>query len=202
MSPPKNDVAWLELFDKYKIIEEIKSKGFFEINSSIINTVRQARLMTKFDFKSQLPKIFSEHELSILPISRGNYVISNFETFHDFEDNECEIEKIHFPNFIESIDYNDITSESTALNCAYVTGIIEDFVQDQSLQPTVNGRMSSKKFDFNIDSKAGKFGVEVNNAQIEIDGGYEGLETLSLIEAKNSISKDFMIRQLFYPFKA
>jgi hypothetical protein len=62
--------------------------------------------------------------------------------------------------------------------------------------------MSSKKFDFNIDSKAGKFGVEVNIAQIEIDGGYEGLESLSLIEAKNSISKDFMIRQLFYPFKA
>ena len=34
-------------------------------------------------------------------------------------------------------------------------------------------------------------GSNVNNSQIEIDGGFEGVETLSLIEAKNSLSDDF-----------
>src|SRR5690554_4761470 len=192
MSNTKNNKAWITLFEKYQIPEIINSHGFFEINSSDINKFREARLMTKFDFKSQLPKVFSENELSILPISRGSYIISDINTFHNFEDNEIHIEHVNFPNYLESIDINKITSESTALNCAYVSGIIEDFVQDRELKPTVSGRMSSLSFNFNIDSKKSLLNINVNNSQIEIDGGYEGVESLSLIEVKNSISKDFL----------
>ncbi|HEY9083264.1 MAG TPA: hypothetical protein VIN73_08010 [Vicingaceae bacterium] len=201
MSNSKNDIAWKKLFEKYKISEKVNAKGFYEIKASAINEFREARLMTKFDFKSQLPEIFSNNNFSILPISRGSYVISDFDTFKDFENNDIEITKIDFPNYLESIDFNNITSESTALNCAYVSGIIEDFVQDEELKPTVSGRMSSLSFDFNIKSKKSLLNINVNNSQIEIDGGYEGIESLSLIEAKNSISKDFLIRQVFYPYK-
>lgn len=201
MSNLKNDIAWEKLFEKYKISDKVNSKGFYEIKASAINEFREARLMTKFDFKSQLPKIFSNNNLSILPISRGSYVISDFDTFKDFENNDTEISKIDFPNYLESIDFNNITSESTALNCAYVSGIIEDFVQDEELKPTVSGRMSSLSFDFNINSKKTLLNINVNNSQIEIDGGYEGVESLSLIEAKNSISKDFLIRQVYYPYR-
>lgn len=201
MSNTSNDVAWKKLFEKYKISEEIDAKGFYEITSSTINEVRQARLMTKFDFRSQLPKIFSNNNLSILPISRGTYVISDFDTFQDFENNEIETKKIDFTNNLQSIDFNNITSETTALNCAYISGIIEDFVQDGELQPTVNGRMSSLAFDFNINSKKSLLNININNSQIEIDGGYEGAESLNLIEVKNSLSNDFLIRQIFYPYK-
>lgn len=184
-------------------MDRVTADGLYEIKSSEINEFREARLMTKFDFKSQLPEIFSNNNLSILPISRGGYIIANFETFHDFENNEIETVKIEFPSFIESIDFNNISSESTALNCAYVSGIIEDFVQDEQLKPTVSGRMSSQSFGFNINSSivSSLINIDVNNSQIEIDGGYEGVESLSIIEAKNSISKDFLIRQLYYPFK-
>jgi hypothetical protein len=41
----------------------------------------------------------------------------------------------------------------------------------------------------------------VGNSQIEIDGGYEGDNSLNLIEAKNYISDDFLIRQLYYPYR-
>ena len=102
---------------------------------------------------------------------------------------------------LESINYDNITSESTAINCAYVTGIIQEFVGDEQLQPTVSGRMSSLNFNFNIKTIRDDINIEVNNSQIEIDGGYEGAEFLSLIEAKNSISSDFLVRQLFYPYK-
>src|SRR5690606_33110223 len=201
MSNLKNDIAWEKLFEKYKISDKVNSKGFYEIKASAINEFREARLMTKFDFKSQLPKIFLNNNLSILPISRGSYVISDFDTFKDFENNDMEISKIDFPNYLESIDFNNITSETTALNCAYVSGIIEDFVQDEELKPTVSGRMSSLSFDFNINSKKTLLNINVNNSQIEIDGGYEGVESLSLIEAKNSISKDLLIRQVYYPYR-
>ncbi|QPT40230.1 Uncharacterised protein [Oligella ureolytica] len=62
--------------------------------------------------------------------------------------------------------------------------------------------MSSSKFNFKItNSKTTTHDVQVINAQIEIDGGYEGNNSLVLIEAKNYISNDFLIRQLYYPYQ-
>lgn len=201
MSDTKNDLAWKELFEKHKIIENVEKEGHFFINSKYINLFREARLMTKFDYKSQLPELFTKNDLSILPISRGGYIISTFNTFQDFDNNEVEVNKIDFPHYIESIDYNNITSESTALNCAYISGIIENFTEDKQIKPAVNGRMSLLSFDFNINAKKGLLNVNVENSQIEIDGGYEGINSLSLIEARNSLSKDFLVRQLYYPYK-
>ena len=42
--------------------------------------------------------------------------------------------------------------------------------------------MSSLDFNFNINAKNGLLNVNVQNSQIEIDGGYEGINSLSLIE--------------------
>ncbi|WP_278522967.1 DUF6997 domain-containing protein [Clostridium cochlearium] len=46
-----------------------------------------------------------------------------------------------------------------------------------------------------------KIPLKVMNSQVEIDGGFEGKYALALLEAKNSISEDFLIRQLYYPFR-
>ena len=201
MSDTKNDIAWSKLFEKHKIIEKINENDKFFINSTQINEFREARLMTKFDHKSQLPKLFVENKLSILPTSRGGYVIGKIDTFHHFNEIEIEINKIDFPTFLESLDYRDITSEATAINCAFVSGILRDFTNEEELYPTVSGRMSSSTFDFKINSNNGNFNVNVVNSQIEIDGGFEGTNSLNLIEAKNYISDDFLVRQLYYPFK-
>lgn len=61
--------------------------------------------------------------------------------------------------------------------------------------------MSSSTFNFKINTKKGHFKINVGNSQVEIDGGYEGDNSLNLLEAKNYISDDFLVRQLFYPFK-
>jgi hypothetical protein len=201
MSKSKNDIAWEKLFEKHKIIEAVLSNGHTIITSNAINEFREARLMTKFDHRSQLPKLFVENNLSILPTSRGGYVIGTFETFHNFDKDDIEVTKINFPTFLESIDYKDITSEATAINCAFVSEILHDFTEEKELYPTVSGRMSSSSFEFNINSLKGLFKINVGNSQIEIDGGYEGTNSLNLIEAKNYISDDFLVRQLYYPYK-
>lgn len=157
--------------------------------------------MTKFDHRSQLPSLFSENKLSILPISRGSYLIGHFDTFLDFESLDAEEVPFEFPSYIESLDFNDITSESTAINCSFISKILHDFVGEQDLAPTVSGRMSSSVFSFDINDNGGLFTVNVSKAQLEIDGGYEGGSSLCLIEAKNYISSDFLVRQLFYPCK-
>ena len=102
---------------------------------------------------------------------------------------------------MESIDYRDITSESIAINCAYVSKILHDFTDEENLLPTVAGRMISSLFDFEINSVQKTFRINVENSQIEIDGGFEGHNSLNLIEAKNYISDDFLIRQLYYPYR-
>lgn len=202
MSDTKNEAAWKWLFEKHKILEKIEKHGMFEITSTEINEFREARLMTKFDHRKNLPDIFKKNNLSILPVTRGSYLIAQFDAYQDFEEKETEIIKVSFPSYIESIDYENITSEAMALSCAYVSGIIADFVEDEEVVPTVAGRMSSEALDFYINTYAGSaFQVNVINSQIEIDGGFEGLETLSLIEAKNSLSDDFIIRQLYYPYR-
>jgi len=197
--PTKNDAAWEHLFDQYRILEQIEQRGFYEISSQVINRLREARLMTKFDNKSQLPRSFATNNLSILPITRGSYLIAEFESFLDFNIDEPATLNIDFPPHIESLDYRDITSEASAINCTFVSRILNDFTGEENLYPTVSGRMSSSAFNFGINGV--NFRVNVNNSQIEIDGGYEGAESLTLIEAKNYISQDFLIRQLYYPFK-
>ena len=138
---------------------------------------------------------------SILPTSRGTYEIGSFETFCDFNKENVEVTPMDFPAFLESIDYKDITSEATAINCVFVSKILHDFTGETDLFPTVSGRMSSSMFDFKINSGRDQFKVQVDNSQIEIDGGYEGDNSLNLIEAKNYISDDFLIRQLYYPYR-
>ncbi|WP_287521897.1 type II restriction enzyme [Okeania sp. SIO2C2] len=72
----KNDVAWEKLFEKYQILEEVNKNGLFKIEASQINQERESRLMAKFDHVVNLPEIFKENCLSILPISRSQYIIS------------------------------------------------------------------------------------------------------------------------------
>lgn len=201
MSVSKNDAAWEKLFDKYHLGEKLRQHSWVEITSTQINEFREARLMTKFDHRSQLPKLFAEHKLAILPTTRGSYVLGQFECYSKFGSDEAEVTSIPVQNFPESLDYKDISSEATAINCAFVAKILHHFTGENELLPTVSGRMSSSAFSFRVDTPNGPFPIRVENAQVEIDGGYEGSKALYLIEAKNYISDDFLVRQLFYPYK-
>jgi len=192
MSSLLNDIKWQEIFDKFHVLDRISEENCFEITSTQINGFgREARLMTKFDHKSQHPKVFADNNLSILPVSRGGYLIGTFEAFCDFNTDQVEVFPMEFSTFLESLDYKDITSEATAINCAFVSKILHDFSEEGNLLPTVSGRMGSGIFSFDINSSQGLFKVNVRNSQVEIDAGYEGDNSLLLIEAKSYISDDF-----------
>ncbi len=200
----KNDCAWEKLFSRHQILKNVEHEGKFIIAASSINEFREARLMTKFDHHTNLPKIFKDNELSILPITRGKYVIGEFQAYKSIDDIIDEsIEHVEFPAHIQSLDYESITGESAAINSAFISGIFEHFLDEDCLFHTVSGRMGSGSFDFVINKRTQgeKHKINVCNSQIEIDAGFEGTSSLSLIEAKNSISDDFLIRQLYYPFR-
>lgn len=198
-----NDAAWEKLFAKYAILDKIESSGRFNISAAQIKEFREPRLMAKFDHTINLPKLFADNKLSILPITRGDYVISHFDAYHRFEEAAANVERAALPSHIQSLDSANISSEAIALNCALASGIIADFLQEERLVPTVSGRMGSGAFGFAIRSRLDGYykNIDVNNSQIEIDAAYEGEKSLALLEAKRDISEDFLVRQLYYPFR-
>ncbi|UUX91146.1 type II restriction enzyme [Methanoplanus endosymbiosus] len=200
----KTEIAWGHLFEKYNILQEVERYGKYIISADEIREFREPRLMAKFDHSINLPDLFINNNLSILPITRGNYIISHINTYHKFEVIEKEVLHIEVPSHIQSLTPQNIKGESIALNFALISGVFEDFLEDSELCPTVCGRMGTDKFSFEISStiKADtNVQIQVENSQIEIDAAYEGINYLTLIEAKCDISDDFLIRQIYYPYR-
>lgn len=194
---------WEEIFTDYNILNEIKENGYFKITADQIRVYKEPRLMAKFDFSKQLPKVFKENDLGILPIRNGEYVIGKFNLFETIKNTKYEeinIKKVELPSFIETIDPDNIYSESNALNVASLSGMFKDAF-DEELYETIQGKMRTNTFDFIISSNEVENSIEVNGAAIEIDGGYESKSKVVLVEAKNSMPEDFVIRQLYYPYR-
>jgi hypothetical protein len=206
-SRSKNDKAWEIIFEEKQILNIIAKQGFFEISSTRINQQREARLMTKFDHATQRPKIFKNNNLSIQPTSRGKYIIGAFESYYQIQQNtSTEVVYKSLPLNTDTITPNNIYSESSAILCAYLSGMIEEVIGDLSDEPvnfTVMGRMSTGKFDYNIENSKTKqhHAIVVTNSQCEIDGGFESENYFALIEAKSETVNDFIIRQLYYPYR-
>lgn len=200
---PKNDVAWQSLFAKHSILSRIETEGIFEISALEINSVREARLMTKFDHSVQLPAIFRDNKLSIQPNSRGTYVIGPFTSYFELPDLQAlEVEEFEFPEGVETIDPDHIYSESAALLCAYVSGMIASLLGEQ-VRLTVMGRMGTGEFDYQIlEGRRGSLvPISVAGAQCEIDAAFEGESVFAIVEAKNETVDDFLIRQVYYPYR-
>lgn len=199
----KNDVAWEALFEKHRVLDRLESQPAFEISATEINEFREARLMTKIDHRIQLPQIFKQHDLTIQPNSRGTYLIGRFASYADLpSDDHEDVEQVTFPTALETIDPLNLYSESAALLCAYNVGIVNELLHE-SVSLTVLGRMSTGIFDYCIsDIRSGKFvDIRVTNSQCEIDGGFEGPSVFAIVEAKNESVNDFLVRQLYYPYR-
>lgn len=198
----KNDDAWQQIFKRFDILGQVDKFGVFYITAEEIKQYREPRLMVKFDCFANLPHIFQNADLSILPVTRGSYAIGRFNAYHTFEKPVSDVKQMLLPAHLESLNLSGVTSEAKALNAAYAAGIIEDFIEDYVTFPTVSGRMGSGDFSFTVETRDFKpLNLDVNASQIEIDAAYEGRKFLSLIEAKNVLSEDFIIRQLYYPFR-
>lgn len=203
-SVTKNDQVWDKLFEQYSILDEIEKNGYYEITADQIkNAGREPRLMTKFDSSENLPSIFKSNKLTILPTQRGTYFIGKFNNYENVQiDNNIEVVTKHLPEFITTIDYKNISSEAISLSSAYISKMIEDVVGEEVV-PTIQGRMGTGEFSYQIKvlDNTQEFTIDVKNSQMEIDGSYEGISKFAIIEAKNHYMNDFIVRQLYYPYR-
>ncbi len=194
---------WEEIFKDFNIIEEVNKNGWYKITADQIRNYKEPRLMTKFDYSAQLPVIFKNNGLGILPINNGEYIIGKYNMFKNISNTkyeEIEPKKVSLPDFIETIDPDYIYSESNALNVALLSGMIKDAIGEEVVE-TIQGKMRAVGFQFNIDGENGINTINIERPAMEIDGGYEGKSSVALIEAKNYLPKDFIIRQLYFPYR-
>jgi hypothetical protein len=173
--------------DLNKSLNYIKAKDIKEISGE------EPRLMAKIDSPNELPSIFKENNLIILPISRSEYVLAKGKGFHTIEE-DYKKPSIHY-SYIP-ID-GSVKSESYYLDYAFSCGLISRISNySYPLFPTKRGRRTTS-FKFKLNNNE----IFVNRAQIEVDGQYENEKEILIFEAKIRAIKSFNIRQLYYPFR-
>ena len=201
-----SDISWEKIFDVTGMALHDFSKGPFvleaeQIKRSCHNFQRTAekevRILCKQDTRSDRPKVFRENNLFILPKHNGVYYIVKGEGYVDIPDITTPIQnynsKLDFK--LESSKVGD--SEMQYLDFAYANSLIRTFMQDPTLVLTIRGRKYTPRFSFNVGNQR----LTSDSVQTEVDAGYEGKNSIVLIEAKNSNATDTIIRQLYFPFR-
>jgi len=192
-----NNESWINIFEKFNIIEKIKKEGFFLISADDIKSVdgKEARLMTKYDFRKQIPKILRENNLSLLAIKNGVYKIAKTDPFLDIKKiNLKKLIELDIPKNFITIDTENIKSETQALNIAKIGGMLDILFEEKEYELSIGGRERA-----NLSFELNNIFYDIKGVQIEVDGGYESKKRIHLIEAKIGESKDMNIRQLLYP---
>ncbi len=169
-----------------------------EIKQSTQNSkVKEPRILCKHDSRESRPKIFQELGLFLLPIKNGIYVIVKGEGYVDIPEitSEPEIHKSILDFNLETSKVGN--SEMQHLDFAYASSLIRTFTDDLSLVLTIRGRKYTPEFSF----KVSNYEITTQSVQTEVDAGYEGRDSVVLVEAKNSKTDNEIIRQLYYPFR-
>ncbi len=201
-----NSESWGKIFKDYSILNHDFDSMPYEITAKKIKrscqnfketAQKEVRILCKQDTREDRPKIFQKHNLFILPVKNGIYQIIRGEGYIDIP--EIEGETIVYKSKLDfELDTSKIgNSEMQHLDYAYASSLVRHFMDDSSLVLTIRGRKYTPEFEFFVN---GQF-IRVSSVQTEVDAGYEGINKVVLIEAKNSETKNVIIRQLYYPFR-
>jgi hypothetical protein len=176
--------------DLSKSINYVTSKQIKQI------TNEDPRLMAKMDKIENLPGIFRENSLFLLPVSRKEYAIVKGIGYHKLETTSdvkpiTHVTRVPFPASLKA------ESEGVLLEYANSCGLLGKVTGTPNLIQTFRGRTTTPKFSFDVNGSQ----LTVQHAQIEVDTGFENSEEIILFEAKIGVPTSFGIRQLYYPFR-
>ena len=198
--------SWEKIFKDYNILSHnFKTSPFpisaEQIKKSVQNfqktNEKEVRILCMQTKRDDVPEIMNDNNLFLLPVKNGEYVIVKGEGYVDIPEitSEVILHKKRIVWDVRSAEVGD--SEMQHIDYAYTVSITRTFLEDDSLVLSIRGRKYTPKFEFFV----GKQKIQVQSVQTEVDAGYEGKNQVVLIEAKNTDTKDTIIRQLYYPFR-
>jgi hypothetical protein len=206
-----NDVAWQKICDGTNLLQSIAKTGSFRISANelkVLSEQEQPRLLVKFDFDFQRPKIFKINKLNILPLKRGSYIVYHdpenrtyCDLQHDFEGRRPK--PYQSSTNLENLDTlakGVCSSESDAIQLALLSSLLSHFTGLKDLVHTKGGKFGSKEFMVKLPG-SGEL-ILVDKSQMEVDGIFESVNSngILLVEAKIGFHTNFHIRQLVYPY--
>jgi hypothetical protein len=203
----KIDIAWQKICERTKILQQIDSEGFFRISAKDVDRHsdrEQARLLAKMDSNDDRPSIFREHNLNILPLNRGEYVV-----FRDRKNVSyaslpvTDLKPMPYParfpiDSLDTLAKGISKTESDAIDTIFLSSLLESFAKTTNLKLTKRGRFGSSEFSLNLPECSDS--LTVKGSQLEVDAIYESNDAVVLIESKAGFPEDFTIRQLYYPY--
>lgn len=200
------DVSWNKIFTDLKILQhDFESEPYVLSNKQIKfvcqdfkrTSEKEVRILCKQDSRENRPEIFIKNGLFLLPKKNGEYYILKGEGYVDIPDINSPIltYRKNLPFELESSKVGN--SEMQFVDYAYANSLIRTFMNDDTLVLTIRGRKYTPSFQFRV----GKNILDVTSVQTEVDAGYEGKDSIVLVEAKNSETHNTIIRQLYYPYR-
>ncbi|ARE79909.1 type II restriction enzyme [Campylobacter helveticus] len=201
----KNNESWQKIYEDLKIFKHDFKKEPFYLSAEQIKlcvkdfqktSQKEVRVLCKQDSREDRPQVFIDNDLFILPIKNGEYILCKGDGYVDIPNIETKAisykSKLDFE--LKSVSVGD--SEMQHLDFAYASSLIRTFMQDESL--VIRGRKYTPEFDFNTKLYQN---IKIKSVQTEVDSGFEGREKIVLVEAKNNLTQNVIIRQLYYPLR-
>lgn len=199
-----NNEAWKKLFAELHILAHLDADGRFELAAHQIKalTGKEPRNMSKWDSRDARPDVLKKADVTILPTSRHGYTLVRGDGY-------CSIPpagpaRYHSPARLQSYTTlpwkEELTKESAAIDVAAISQMLQKFTGDPELALTIRGRSGTPAFAFRFHGKDRVHRLEIDRAQIEVDAGFEGGK-IWLLEAKLGEPADFLVRQLYYPWR-
>jgi hypothetical protein len=156
----------------------------------------EPRLMAKIDRLEDVPKVFKDNGVFILPVSRREYAIIKGKGHHELESIAGK-PTVHHTELPFPLSVSGKKTESIYLTYASSCGLLKKLSGADTLIPVSSDKTVTPNFTFDING----IKISVNKAQIQVDQVFESLNEIMLFEAKINVPHSFNIRQLYYPFR-
>lgn len=161
------------------------------------NNRKEIRILGYQATREQRPQYFIDNNLFLMPASNQEWVVIQGEGYIDIPEILSEPIPVKSKLDFEIESFNVGISEMQYLDFAFVHGITQQFLEDESIELTVRGRKRTPHFNYFVNDVV----VKCEGVQTEVDAGYEGKDSLTLVEAKSSKIKNEIIRQLYFPYR-
>ncbi len=160
---------------------------------------QEPRLMTKFDARGARPEALRENGLFLLPETNGSYLLLREDGYCDLPPiKSADVEDFDAKFPFPLVSLRDATSEMSQLDRLFQCKLIEQIIGTDEIFATIRGRRFAPHFDYRV-GDLGEFSAR--GIQYEVDQGYETRDEIILFEAKNTTPQDFLIRQIYFPYR-
>lgn len=145
------------------------------------------------------PSAFKRHNIYILPIKNGTYLLTKDNTYMPLEYISGEPTRI--TKDASSVMLTVGESETSLIDNMRYSGVFEtgDILGEKITHgPLINGRHR-----ISMEMKLGGHSIDISGVQYETDSCFESANKILIIEGKSSTKTldSFNIRQLYFPFR-